>query len=296
MDLSHLGAPDTPIAIIGLGYVGLPLAVEFGKLRPVVGFDIKPERIAELQSGRDSTRETTPEALAAARHLRYTADPEALRPCRLFIVTVPTPVDDYKRPDLRPLLKASETVGKVLKPGNLVIDESTVYPGCTEVLEAAGSKWNFLPFRPGLAFKENCPDLRNTRVVDIVNALVDYSATVDCYDPWTDRDEARREYGLDCLPELPALGTYDAIVLAVAHRDLLDLGAETIRALGKPQSILYDVKSVLPAGQMDGRLSLNCAVATSAEVPPMTRRWIRPRCRSPAAVHPSPQPAPRRSP
>ena len=320
MDLSHLGAPDTPIAIIGLGYVGLPLAVEFGKLRPVVGFDIKPERIAELQSGRDSTRETTPEALAAARHLRYTADPEALRPCRLFIVTVPTPVDDYKRPDLRPLLKASETVGKALKPGDLVIDESTVYPGCTEVLEVAGSKWNFLPFRPGLvgghcigvdpyylthkavaigyhpevilagrrindrmgaqvaervvkrmlargihvcgsrilvlglAFKENCPDLRNTRVVDIVNALVDYSATVDCYDPWIDREEARREYGLDCLPERPAPGSYDAIVLAVAHRDLVDPGAAALRALGKPQSILYDVKSVLAADDVDGRL------------------------------------------
>ena len=133
--------------IIGLGYVGLPLAVEFGKHRPVVGFDIKPERIAELQAGRDSTRETTPAELAAARHLTVTSDPEALRPCRIFIVTVPSPVDEYKRPDLTPLLKASATVGQVLKPGDLVIYESTVYPGCTEedcapVLErASGLKY-----------------------------------------------------------------------------------------------------------------------------------------------------------
>ncbi len=132
MDLHHLTAPNTPLAIIGLGYVGLPLAVEFGKHRPVVGFDIKPERIAELQAGHDSTRETTPAELAAAVHLTVTSDHEALRPCRIFIVTVPTPVDDYKRPDLTPLLKASATVGAVLKPGDLVIYESTVYPGCTE--------------------------------------------------------------------------------------------------------------------------------------------------------------------
>ena len=132
MDLSHLSAPDAPLAIIGLGYVGLPLAVEFGQHRPVIGFDIKPERIAELQAGRDSTRETTPAELAAARHLTVTRDPAALRPCRIFIVTVPTPVDEYKRPDLTPLLKASATVGQVLKPGDLVIYESTVYPGCTE--------------------------------------------------------------------------------------------------------------------------------------------------------------------
>ena len=147
LDLSHLTAPDAPLAIIGLGYVGLPLAVEFGQHRPVIGFDIKPERIAELQAGRDSTRETTPEELAAARHLTVTRDPEALRPCRIFIVTVPTPVDEYKRPDLTPLLKASATVGQVLKPGDLVIYESTVYPGCTEedcapVLE----KWSGLKY------------------------------------------------------------------------------------------------------------------------------------------------------
>ena len=132
MTLDHLRAPDTPIAIIGLGYVGLPLAVEFGQHRPVIGYDLNPARIAELRAGRDSTRETTSEALAAARHLTVTAELEALRPCRIYIVTVPTPVDAYKRPDLTPLLKASATVGQVLKPGDLVIYESTVYPGCTE--------------------------------------------------------------------------------------------------------------------------------------------------------------------
>ncbi len=482
MDLSHLTAPDAPLAIIGLGYVGLPLAVEFGQHRPVIGFDIKPERIAELQAGRDSTRETTPAELAAARHLTVTNDLEALRPCRIFIVTVPTPVDAYKRPDLTPLLKASATVGQVLKPGDLVIYESTVYPGCTEedcapvlekwsglaylpsplvgegpgergvfhlgysperinpgdphhrlttikkvtsgsspeiaaivdalyrqiitagthrassirvaeaakvientqrdlnialmnelalifgklgidtleVLEAAGSKWNFLPFRPGLvgghcigvdpyylthkaiaigyhpevilagrrindrmgahvaetvvklmlqsgigvcnsrvlilglAFKENCPDLRNTRVVDIIDALREYSIRVDVYDPWIDRAEAQHEYGLHCLAKLPRVvpplpsppppggrgqdgtpprqpdhpsplagegpgergstGPYDALILAVAHREFIAMGAAGLRALGKPKSVLYDVKAVLPADQVDGRL------------------------------------------
>jgi UDP-N-acetyl-D-galactosamine dehydrogenase len=451
-NLAHLTAPDTPLAIIGLGYVGLPLAVEFGQHRPVVGFDINAGRIAELQAGHDGTREVTPAALAAARQLRITHDLEALRACRIFIVTVPTPVDEYKRPDLTPLLKASATVGQVLKPGDLVIYESTVYPGCTEddcapvlervsglkylsspspqssprageglgerghepqvfhlgysperinpgdhdhrlttikkvtsgsspeiaaivdalyrqiivagthpassirvaeaakvientqrdlnialmnelalifgrlgidtleVLEAAGSKWNFLPFRPGLvgghcigvdpyylthkaiaigyhpevilagrrindrmgahvaetvvklmlghgigvcnsrilvlglSFKENCPDLRNTRVIDIIDALRDYSIAVDCFDPWVDRAEAKHEYGIDCLPALPAPGGYDAVILAVAHRDFTEMGAEALRALGKVKSILYDVKSILPAAAVDGRL------------------------------------------
>ena len=430
MTLSHLTAPNTPLAIIGLGYVGLPLAVEFGQHRPVVGFDIKPERIAELQAGHDSTRETTPAELAAAVHLTVTSDPEALRPCRIFIVTVPTPVDAYKRPDLTPLLKASATVGAVLKPGDLVIYESTVYPGCTEedcapvlekasglryrhdfhlgysperinpgdphhrlttikkvtsgsspaiaaivdalyrqiitagthvassirvaeaakvientqrdlnialmnelalifgklgidtleVLEAAGSKWNFLPFRPGLvgghcigvdpyylthkaiaighhpevilagrrindrmgahvaetvvklmlqsgigvcnsrvlvlglAFKENCPDLRNTKVVDIIDALREYSIAVDVHDPWVDRAEAKHEYRLDCLAEMPDPGTYDALILAVAHREFIAMGPAAIRAQGKTKCVLYDVKSALPADQVDGRL------------------------------------------
>ncbi|MFB1495941.1 MULTISPECIES: Vi polysaccharide biosynthesis UDP-N-acetylglucosamine C-6 dehydrogenase TviB [unclassified Thiocapsa] len=444
--LAHLTDPDTPIAIIGLGYVGLPLAVEFAKHRPVVGFDINQARIAELKAGRDSTRETSPEDLAAARQLTYTDDLDALRPCRIFIVTVPTPVDEYKRPDLTPLIKASETVGKVLKPGDLVIYESTVYPGCTEedcapvlercsglkyfasappqgathhspltthhfflgysperinpgdrehrlttikkvtsgstpaiaaivdalyreiitagthpassirvaeaakvientqrdlnialmnelalifdklgidtleVLEAAGSKWNFLPFRPGLvgghcigvdpyylthkavaigyhpevilagrrindrmgahvaetvvklmlqsgigvcnsrilvlglAFKENCPDLRNTRVIDIILALREYNIAVDCYDPWIDRAEAKHEYGLECLSEAPPAGSYDAVILAVAHRDFVAAGATGIRQWAKPKAILYDVKSVLPVDTVDGRL------------------------------------------
>ncbi len=445
-NLAHLTDPSTPLAIIGLGYVGLPLAVELAKHRTVIGFDINQARIAELQAGHDSTRETSSDDLAAALHLTYTGDLDALRPCRIFIVTVPTPVDDYKRPDLTPLIKASETVGQVLKPGDLVIYESTVYPGCTEedcapvlekvsgltyrpsplagegpgerghptnifhlgysperinpgdrehrlttikkvtsgstpaiaaivdalyteiitagthpassirvaeaakvientqrdlnialmnelalifdklgidtleVLEAAGSKWNFLPFRPGLvgghcigvdpyylthkavaigyhpevilagrrindrmgahvaetvvklmlqsgigvcnsrvlvlgfAFKENCPDLRNTRVIDIIQALRDYAIAVDCYDPWIDRAEAKHEYGIDCLAEPPAEGTYDAVILAVAHRDFIETGATGIRRWAKPTSILYDVKSVLPVGSVDGRL------------------------------------------
>ena len=439
MDLTHLTAPDAPLAIIGLGYVGLPLAVEFGKHRPVIGFDIKPERIAELQAGHDSTRETSPAELAAAVHLTVTSDPEALRPCRIFIVTVPTPVDGYKRPDLTPLLKASATVGAVLKPGDLVIYESTVYPGCTEedcapvlemasglkylsspapqpapnhfhlgysperinpgdphhrlttikkvtsgsspeiavivdalyrqiitagthrassirvaeaakviensegdlnialmnelalifgklgidtleVLEAAGSKWNFLPFRPGLvgghcisvdpyylthkaqevghhpqvilagrrtndgmggyvadqviklmvrkginpvgarililglAFKENCPDLRNTRVVDIVQALEGYNTQVEVFDPWVDAAEAHHEYGLAPIAA-PEPGAYDAIVLAVGHEQFRALGGAGVRAFGRQAgSVVYDVKYVLPRDMVDGRL------------------------------------------
>ncbi len=419
----------TAIAIIGLGYVGLPLAVEFGKRRPVVGFDIDATRIAELQAGRDHTLETDPEELRAARHLRFATELDALRACNRFIVTVPTPIDEHKRPDLTPLIKASETVGRVLKKGDIVIYESTVYPGATEedcvpvlervsglkfnvdffagysperinpgdkahrlptirkvtsgstpavadavdalyaeiitagtykagsirvaeaakvientqrdlnialinelaiifnrmgidteaVLQAAGTKWNFLPFRPGLvgghcigvdpyylthkaqaigyhpeiilagrrlndamgayvvgqlakamarrrihmqgarvlvlglAFKENCPDLRNTRVVDIVAELRDYHCQVDVYDPWADAGEARHEYGLDLLSQ-PEAGTYDAILLAVAHHQFKTMGAAAIRALGKPEHLLYDLKYVLGADESDLRL------------------------------------------
>lgn len=443
----HLADPASILAIVGLGYVGLPLAVEFAKHRAVVGFDINPARVAELRSGRDSTLEVKSEDLRKARNLTYSSDPKDLRACRIFIVTVPTPVDEYKRPDLTPLLKASETVGRVLKPGDLVIYESTVYPGCTEeecvpilerysglkylareqalsdsewvpaearqgfycgysperinpgdpvhrltsikkvtsgstpevaavvdglyreiisagthpassirvaeaakvientqrdlnialvnelalifgrlgidtleVLEAAGSKWNFLPFRPGLvgghcigvdpyylthksvalgyhpevilagrrindrmgahvaesvvklmlrkgirvcnsrilvlglAFKENCPDIRNTRVIDIIRSLRDYTIDVDCYDPWIDRAEAKYEYGLDCLCDPPGPGRYDAVILAVAHRDFVELGEVDLRQFGKSPSVLYDVKSVLPKSASDGRL------------------------------------------
>jgi UDP-N-acetyl-D-galactosamine dehydrogenase len=439
MSINDLTAPDALIGVIGLGYVGLPLAVEFGRQRPVLGFDINPERIAELEDGRDSTREVEPEALTAASQLRFSSDPKALAACRIYIVTVPTPVDVHKRPDLAPLLKASETVGNALKPGDLVIYESTVYPGCTEedcvpvleresglrylsgrhlsnpangfycgysperinpgdrahrlptikkvtsgstpeiarvvdalyrsiitagthqassirvaeaakvientqrdlnialvnelalifnrlgidtleVLEAAGSKWNFLPFRPGLvgghcisvdpyylthkataigyhpevilagrrindymgehvaetfvkqllakghpipqsrilvlglSFKENCPDLRNTRVIDIITALHAYSLEVDCYDPWVDRAEAREEYGLELLAEPPAPASYQGIILAVAHREFIEQGVGALRAWGTPDALLYDVKSALPKDMIDGRL------------------------------------------
>ena len=421
--------PNLAVAVIGLGYVGLPLAVEFGKKRPVVGFDINAKRIAELQAGHDHTLETEPEELQAARHLRFTVHLEDLRECNCFIVTVPTPIDEHKRPDLTPLIKASETVGKVLKRGDIVIYESTVYPGATEedcvpvlekfsglkfnvdffagysperinpgdkehrvttikkvtsgstpdvadvvdalyneiivagthkaasikvaeaakvientqrdlnialinelaiifnkmgidteaVLQAAGSKWNFLPFRPGLvgghcigvdpyylthkaqsigyhpeiilagrrlndnmgpyvvaqlvkamtkrrihvdgarilvmglAFKENCPDLRNTRVVDIVAELKDYNCLVDVYDPWASAEEAQHEYGITPVAQ-PEPDTYDGIILAVAHHQFKAMGAPAIRALGKSSHVLYDLKYLLPAEASDLRL------------------------------------------
>ena len=417
------------IAVIGLGYVGLPLAVEFGRKFDTLGFDIRPARIEELRAGRDTTLEVTPEELAAAAHLRCTADREALRDRNVYIVTVPTPIDAAKRPDLAPLIAASETVGSVLAPGDVVIYESTVYPGCTEeacvpilerasglqfnrdffcgysperinpgdrehrvstirkvtsgstpetadfvdalyasivtagthrassirvaeaakvientqrdvnialvnelailfnrlgidtleVLEAAGTKWNFLPFRPGLvgghcigvdpyylthkaqevghhpevilagrrindamgryvagqvvrhmaekaispvgarvlvlglAFKENCPDVRNTRVIDIVNELRHYRAQIDIHDPWVDPDETEHEYGLRPIDE-PQPGAYDAIVLAVGHRQFTDIGAAGIRRWGRPLHLLFDVKSVLPRDAVDARL------------------------------------------
>jgi UDP-N-acetyl-D-glucosamine/UDP-N-acetyl-D-galactosamine dehydrogenase len=422
-------APESRLAIIGLGYVGLPLAVEFGRQLPTLGFDILASRIEELRGGRDHTREVEPAELAAATQLRFSADPAALRDCNVFIVTVPTPIDGARRPDFGPLLAASTTVGRALKRGDVVIFESTVYPGATEevcvprleaesglrynrdfycgysperinpgdkahrlpdivkvtagstpevaefvdalyrriiragthrassirvaeaakvientqrdlnialvnelaqlfarmgidtleVLEAAGTKWNFLPFRPGLvgghcigvdpyylthkaqelgfhpdvilagrrtndgmgehvamrvvrlmarkgldvargrvlllglSFKENCPDLRNTRVVDVIAALHDYGIAVDVHDPWVDASEARHEYGLD-LVLTPTPGRYDAVVLAVAHREFVALGAAAIRALGKPDAVLFDVKGVLPREAVDGRL------------------------------------------
>lgn len=418
------------IAIIGLGYVGLPLAVEFGKSRSVIGFDINGARVTELQTGLDSTLELTQEELAEARQLHYSTEPEDLRRCKIFIVTVPTPVDKANRPDLMPLIKASELVGKYMPTNSVVIYESTVYPGATEevcvpvlekssgktynidffcgysperinpgdkerrlpnikkitsgstpevaqavdelyrqiilagthkassiavaetakvientqrdlnialmnelslifhklgidtleVLEAAGTKWNFLPFRPGLvgghcigvdpyylthkaqqvgyhpevilagrrindgmashvadrvvklmlcknipvlgsrvlvlglAFKENCPDVRNTKVVDMVDCLKAYNTRVDVYDPWINVAEAKQEYGLHCLAAIPAAGQYAAIVLAVGHREFIALGEQGIKALGQPGAVLFDVKCVLPIGASDGRL------------------------------------------
>ncbi len=421
---------NSKLAIIGLGYVGLPLAVEFGKRRPVLGFDVKAARIAELKSGQDSTLEVLPEELAEAKQLVFSSNQAELAECDVFIVTVPTPVDQAKRPDLTPLIRASETVGKNMPNGAVIIYESTVYPGATEevcvpilekfsgkkfnvdffcgysperinpgdmehrlhtikkivsgstpevaeavdqlykqiitagthkassikvaeaakvientqrdvnialmnelslifhklgidtleVLQAAGTKWNFLPFRPGLVgghcigvdpyylthkaqevgyhpdvilagrrindhmatyvadetikimlrkglpvlgckvlvlgltFKENCPDVRNTKVVDIVHTLQSYNALVDVYDPWINLDEAQHEYGLQCLAEMPGNGQYAAIILAVGHRQFLAMGEEGIKALGQPGAVLFDVKSLLPLGAADGRL------------------------------------------
>jgi UDP-N-acetyl-D-glucosamine/UDP-N-acetyl-D-galactosamine dehydrogenase len=417
------------IGVVGLGYVGLPLAVEFGKRFETTGFDIKPARIAELRKGKDSTLETTPEELKAARRLSFTTDLKDLAKCRVYIVTVPTPIDNYKRPDLTPLVKASETVGKVLKKGDVVVYESTVYPGCTEeicvpvleqfsglkfnsdffagysperinpgdkehrlttirkitagstpeaakfidslygaiiragthmassirvaeaakvientqrdvnsalinelslifnrlgidteeVLIAAGTKWNFLPFRPGLVgghcigvdpyylthkaqeigyhpemilagrrlndnmaiyvaqevvrrmnhrrihvkgarvlvmgltFKENCPDVRNSKAVDVVRELEKFGARVDVYDPWVDPEEAQHEYGLKPVKSVRK-GTYDAIVMAVGHNEFRKMGLERIRQLGKREHVLYDIKYVFKASEVDGRL------------------------------------------
>ena len=418
------------IAVIGLGYVGLPLAVEFGKKRSVIGFDINQARVAELISGLDHTLECNAKELKEATHLSYTSDPERLKVARVFVVTVPTPVDKANRPVLTPLVKASETVGKALKSGDVVVYESTVYPGATEeicvpvlekfsglifnkgffcgysperinpgdkehrlpsikkvtsgstaevaeeidrfyaeiitagtfkassikvaeaakvientqrdvnialmnelslifnrlgidtleVLQAAGTKWNFLPFRPGLVgghcigvdpyylthkaqevgyhsevilagrrindsmasyvadetiklmlrkglpvlgsrvlvlgltFKENCPDIRNTKVVDIVKALTSYSTLVDVYDPWIDVEEAQNEYGLKCLNDVPTDGFYQAIILAVGHHQFLSLGETGIKSWGEPRAVLFDVKSVLSLGSSDARL------------------------------------------
>ena len=421
---------STPrIAIIGLGYVGLPLAVEFGKCLPVVGFDIKQPRIDELKAGRDSTREVEPAELAAAAQLDYSAKPEDLRACNVFIVTVPTPVDRANRPDLTPLVKASETVGKVMSKGAVVIYESTVYPGATEevcvpvlesgsglkcdtdfsvgysperinpgdklrrlpdivkvtsgsspaaaafvdalyrevvpagthlapsirvaeaakaientqrdvnialvnelaqlfgrlgidteaVLRAAGTKWNFLKFWPGLVgghcigvdpyylvhkaqevgyhpelilaarrinegmsgyvtgevlklmarhqlnivgarilvlgitFKENCADLRNTRVIEIVRALESYHAQVDVHDPWASAEECRDEYQLE-LVSAPAPASYDLVLLAVAHREFAAQQGQGIRHYLKPSGLLFDLKYVVQDGGADARL------------------------------------------
>ena len=420
---------DVRIAIIGLGYVGLPLATAFGKRHTTVGFDIDRNRIAELARFHDHTLEVSESALREASNLTVSSDPAALAGCNVFIVTVPTPIDEYKRPDLRPLESASRTVGQAIATGGVVIYESTVYPGATEevcvpiveresglacnrdffagysperinpgdhdhrlenitkvtsgstpeaaefvdalyrsivtvgthrassirvaesakvieniqrdvnialinelalifhrlgidtheVLAASGTKWNFLPFRPGLvgghcigvdpyylthkaqqvgyhpdvilagrrinddmgshvaqrvvklmtqrglptagarvlllglAFKEDCPDLRNTRVVDIVGELRSYNAAVDVHDPWVDPHLAHEEYGID-LVERPEAGAYDAIVLAVAHREFAELGAAGVRAYGKPDAVLFDVKGSLARTEVDGRL------------------------------------------
>lgn len=424
-----LKADEINLGVIGLGYVGLPLAVEFGKHRSVVGFDINHQRIAALKAGYDETLEVGAEELKRSVHLLYSTDINDLKGCNVYIVTVPTPIDSHKKPDLTPLINASRTVGEVLKRGDIVIYESTVYPGATEedcvpileqvsglkfnadffvgysperinpgdkehrittiqkvtsgstpeaaelvdslyrqiiiagthrassikvaeaakvientqrdlnialvnelalifnrmgidteaVLEAAGTKWNFLPFRPGLVgghcigvdpyylthkaesigyhpeiilagrrlndsmsiyvasqlikgmlkrrihvdgarvlimgltFKENCPDLRNTKVVDVIRELTDYNIQVDVYDPWVSIEEAEHEYGLTLVEE-PSTNTYDGIVLAVAHSKFRDLGAGNIRKYGKDEHVLYDLKYLLSATDSDIRL------------------------------------------
>ncbi len=417
------------IAVVGLGYVGLPLAVEFGKKYPTLGFDINTARLAELQQGYDKTLEVNDQDIADAKHLYYSSLLDDLKVCNVFIVTVPTPINEHKQPDLSSLIQASQMIGKVLKQGDIVIYESTVYPGATEeicvpeleklsslkfnqdffcgysperinpgdkehsvttiqkvtsgstpevaeivdqlyrsiitagthkassirvaeaakvientqrdvniglvnelavifnklgidteeVLKAAGTKWNFLPFRPGLVgghcigvdpyylthkaqavgyhpeiilagrrlndgmgvyvasqlvkamlqkriyivgarvllmgltFKENCKDLRNTKVVDIVRELQNYGLQVDCYDPWVNSPEAEREYGLTPITA-PEAGEYDAIIMAVAHKQFAELGVKHIRTLGKPTHVLYDLKYILPADASDLRL------------------------------------------
>lgn len=420
---------DARIGVIGLGYVGLPLAVALGREFPTLGYDHNPARVAELENGRDATGEVDAADLASAKHARFSADAAALKDCNVYIVAVPTPVTPHKMPDLSPLVSASLTIGAALKRGDVVIYESTVYPGATEevcvpvlervsglrcnadffvgysperinpgdkqrrladivkvtsgstpqaagfvdalyrrivragthrapsirvaeaakaientqrdvnialvnelalifgklgidteaVLEAAGTKWNFLKFRPGLvgghcigvdpyylihkasearhypelisaarrinegmsahvaaqilrlmalkridvvgsrilvlgiAFKEDCPDLRNTRVREIVDELRACHANVDVFDPWADKGECERECGIRPIDE-PTRGAYDAIVLAVAHKQFRELGPAGVRAFAKPNAVIYDVKYLLPADAVDGRL------------------------------------------
>ena len=424
-----IGENNTKIAIIGLGYVGLPLAVEFGKYFNTIGFDISESRIQELQVGKDLTFEVSPDELQEAKKLTYTKDTKDIQNCNIFIVTVPTPIDEHKKPDLMSLIKASISVGKSLKRDDIIIYESTVFPGATEeicvpileqnsglkfnqdffcgysperinpgdkehrltnikkitsgstpktankvnalyqriitagthktssikvaeaakvientqrdvnialinelalifnkldidteaVLEAAGTKWNFLSFRPGLVgghcigvdpyylthkaievgydpdvilagrrlndnmgnyvvnqvlqlmkkknievskanilimgltFKENCPDLRNTRVIDLVNGFESFNCNVDVYDPWVNKAEANKEYGITPLKD-PVSGKYDVIVLAVAHDEFNALSLEKIKSFGKENHVLYDVKYLLKAHEVDGRI------------------------------------------
>ncbi|MFZ5672259.1 MAG: nucleotide sugar dehydrogenase [Pseudomonadota bacterium] len=421
-------AANKLVAVIGLGYVGLPLAVEFGKNRPVVGFDIKPQRTDELRAGHDSTREVDADDLKAARQLTFSSNPDDLKRCGIFIVAVPTPIDSANRPDLDLLRKASDFVGKVMPRGALVIYESTVYPGCTrnfcvplleqasglvfnqdffvgysperinpgdrahklttitkvtsgstpeaatavddlyrsivtagthkaasievaeaakvientqrdlnialmnelaiifhrlgldtnEILAAARTKWNFLPFTPGLVgghcisvdpyylthraqevgyhpevilagrrindsmgsyvadrvarmmmakgfpvvgsrililgvtFKENCPDLRNSKVFDVIRTLYEYNAIIDVWDPQVDPRDSTN--GIEIKRDMPNSGEYDAVVVAVAHREFTELGAKAIRALGRPGAVFFDVKGVFAKDESDGRL------------------------------------------
>lgn len=428
IDMFNSPFRNPKLAVIGLGYVGLPLAVEFGKYLDIVGYDINVRRIEGLQNGHDTTLEVSDLELKKASRLSFSSSLSDLEGCNTFIITVPTPIDDHNRPDLEPLTKASRAIGAVLKRGDVVIYESTVYPGATEevcvpvledvsglkfnvdfyvgysperinpgdkthrlpaitkvtsgstpeaaefvnelyasiitagtykapsirvaeaakvientqrdlnialinelaiifnklgietheVLRAAGTKWNFLPFRPGLvgghcigvdpyylthkaqavgyhpeivlagrrindgmashvvnqlvklmiqrerpiknakvlvlglAFKENCPDLRNTKVIDLITGLKDFGMNVDVHDPWIDNEEAQREYNLSMCD--PSLGDYDCIVLAVSHDVFIDQGVKTLRCFGREGHIFYDLKSSFSASETDGRL------------------------------------------
>ena len=426
---THLDSSDPIIGVVGLGYVGLPLAVAFGRQLRTIGLDIDSGRIAELRAGQDSSLEVPPDELKAAEHLSFTSEPADLGECSVYIVTVPTPITEAKVPDLRPLISASTALGPLLNAGDIVVYESTVYPGATEevcvpllergsglrfnedfyvgysperinpgdkehrletikkvtsgstpevadyvdrlyqriikagthrtssirvaeaakvientqrdvnialinelamifnrlgidtdeVLKAAGSKWNVLPFRPGLVgghcigvdpyylthkaqsigyhpeiilagrrlndsmgafvaseviklmsrqgtalrgsralvlgltFKENCPDLRNTRVVDIVSELTDYGVHCSVCDPWADPRQAHEEYGIELIEPRAGDG-YDAVVIAVAHRQFVEMGATNLRSFAKPDGVLYDVKHLFPRDLVDGRL------------------------------------------
>jgi UDP-N-acetyl-D-galactosamine dehydrogenase len=425
-----LPAEDIQVAVVGLGYVGLPLAAAFGRYYSTVGFDIDHERISELLRGHDSTLEVSGDELTEARLLRFSGDPQDIASCNVYIITVPTPIDRAKRPDLSALRSASHEVGQILTEGDVVIYESTVYPGATEedcapileqisgltlnkdfyvgysperinpgdnqhrvqdilkvtsgstleaaefidalyarvikagtfrassirvaeaakvientqrdvnialinelalifnrlgldtmeVLEAAGTKWNFLPFRPGLVgghcigvdpyylthksqevgyhpemilagrrindnmglyvaaevvrlmvkrgislpnsrvlimgitFKENCPDVRNTRVIDVVRELEAYGATVEIWDPWADAEAAHSQYGVEVMRDCPESGRYDGLVMAVAHRQFLNMSPDAIESLGASNHVVYDIKSILPPRRVDGRL------------------------------------------
>jgi UDP-N-acetyl-D-galactosamine dehydrogenase len=424
------GAMKHKIAIIGLGYVGLPLAVEFGKTSSTVGFDINAERISELRDGVDRTLECSSDELAEAKHISYTHQLEDIADCNTYIVTVPTPVDSSKQPDLSPIKGASKMLGPILKDGDIVIYESTVFPGCTnnvcvpilekesglthnkdfftgysperinpgdklhrvtdiqkvtsgstpeiativddlyksvikagtfkatsievaeaakvientqrdlnialmnelavifeklnidtqDVLDAAATKWNFLRFTPGLVgghcigvdpyylthraqqvghhpdvilagrrindgmsayvaerlakrmmrkeisvvgsrilvmgltFKENCPDLRNSKVIDVITTLRDFNANVDVYDPWVEAEDAKSVYGIDLLSDLPESGTYDAVLMAVGHKEFVEMGADNVRALGKSSHVFFDLKAVFAREESDDRL------------------------------------------
>ena len=417
------------IGVIGLGYVGLPLACEFGRKYETLGYDINASRVSALNEGRDSTLEISPEELLASKRLKFSSEVSSLKKCNIYIVTVPTPIDKYKNPDLGPLKSASRLIGSMINKNDIVVYESTVFPGCTEeecipvieaesglvfgkdffagysperinpgdkehrvadilkvtsgsdqrtgdlvdqlyasvitavtykaesirvaeaakvientqrdlnialvnelaiifeklnidtrqVLDAAGTKWNFLPFTPGLvgghcisvdpyylthkaqeigyhpevimagrkindgmgdyvgdcvvklmlkkrihvvdarvlvmglAFKENCPDVRNTRVIDVIKSLQAYHADVDVWDPWVDADDAMRQYGIELI-QSPNNGVYDAIILCVAHKQFIEISGADIGALGKSNNVLYDVKGVLDKALVDGRL------------------------------------------